>query len=209
VERNSFWKFRQARAGRCQRTDGLKGEQRDYFAPRDAAEHGRFCPSAKGGAPEPSGCAGPHGENTWAPWVRFHGSPFEQTDASRRFSERSVIAVAKFPRDHQKPAFLASVVSLITRWGAGLRCGKSRPVATSGGSGRPNHPLDTGFYSACAHATEGKPAGHAQSSYATHPWVATPIAPITADATTITAPTFCQRVSVGPKYLTSIGLPSQ
>ena len=28
---------------------------------------------------------------------------------------------------------------------------------------------DTGFYSACAHATDGKPARHAQSSYATHP----------------------------------------
>jgi hypothetical protein len=68
---------------------------------------------------------------------------------------------------------------------------------------------DTGFYSGCAHATDGKPARHAQSSYATHPWVATPIAPINADATTITAPTFCQRVSVGQKYLTSIGLPSQ
>jgi bifunctional non-homologous end joining protein LigD len=68
---------------------------------------------------------------------------------------------------------------------------------------------DTGFYSGCAHATDGKPARHAQSSYATHPWVATPIAPISADATTITAPTFCQRVSVGQKYLTSIGLPSQ
>jgi bifunctional non-homologous end joining protein LigD len=68
---------------------------------------------------------------------------------------------------------------------------------------------DTGFYSGCAHATDGKPARHAQSSYATHPWVATPIAPISADATTITTPTFCQRVSVGQKYLTSIGLPSQ
>jgi hypothetical protein len=68
---------------------------------------------------------------------------------------------------------------------------------------------DTGYYSACAHATDGKPARHAQSSYATHPRVATPIAPISADATTITAPTFCQRVSGGQKYLTSIGLPSQ
>src|SRR5438128_2689701 len=69
--------------------------------------------------------------------------------------------------------------------------------------------LPPSAYSGCAHATAGKPARHAQSSYATHPWVATPIAPISADTTTITAPTCCQRVSVSPKYLTSIGLPSQ
>jgi hypothetical protein len=67
----------------------------------------------------------------------------------------------------------------------------------------------TGLYSGCAHATDGKPARHAQSSYATHPWVATPIAPISADTTIIAAPTCCQRVSVSAKYLTSIGLPSQ
>src|SRR5215831_20126181 len=67
----------------------------------------------------------------------------------------------------------------------------------------------TGLYSGCAHATDGKPARHAQSSYATHPWVATPIAPISADTTIIATPTCCQRVSVSPKYLTSIGLPSQ
>src|SRR5690349_10554169 len=36
-------------------------------------------------------------------------------------------------------------------------------------------------YSACAHATAGKPARHAQSSYATHPWAAAPIAPISAE----------------------------
>jgi len=62
-------------------------------------------------------------------------------------------------------------------------------------------------YSRCAHPIDGKPAVQAQFSYATHPWVAAPIAPMSADTAMITAQTVCRLVS--KMYLTSIGLPSQ
>ena len=62
-------------------------------------------------------------------------------------------------------------------------------------------------YSRCAHPIDGKPALQAQFSYATHPWVAAPIAPMSADTAMITAQTVCRGVS--KMYLTSIGLPSQ
>src|SRR5262249_17296719 len=62
-------------------------------------------------------------------------------------------------------------------------------------------------YSRCAHPIDGKPAVQAQFSYATHPWVAAPIAPMSADIAMITAQTVCRLVS--KMDLTSIGLPSQ
>jgi hypothetical protein len=83
----------------------------------------------------------------------------------------------------------------------------SRPVQQIGRI--VSHACHNGLYSRCAHPTVGQPARQAQSAYATHPRVAAPNAPSSADTTTITAPTCCQRVSVSQKYLTSIGLPSQ
>ena len=80
-------------------------------------------------------------------------------------------------------------------------------------SGQPCKPSVAGLhqwttgYSRCAHPIDGKPALQAQFAYATHPWVAAPIAPMSADTAMITAQTVCRRVS--KMYLTSIGLPSQ
>jgi autotransporter-associated beta strand protein len=73
VERNSFWKFCQARAGRCQRTDGLKGERRDYFAPR--GRRGALDDSARvprAGLRNPQGKFVDHCSR--APWGKYMGA---------------------------------------------------------------------------------------------------------------------------------------